>query len=406
MSLIDRFLKNSSINAVFLFLICLTVGYVVSCSLPNLFDIKSRVFSIPYRFLMLIFSVYILVEKGSFKKIDFKTGLIFCSFWFFYFLKTVYSFHTDFYLPQIIYEEYEIYIRIVFINLVPCLALLSIDYSKVNFELLIKSIFWILFIMLLINFLYVVLLSNNYNNNSGIFSVYYISSGHFGASLVIFSLFLLLFRSKSEIDIDTRVVVIAMLLGLFAIFLSAARSPILALIIVSLYFLALKKKLKLLIYFFLFLAVSLVLLYISRQFLNLDSAFIERNYLGVFEGYTAGREPFVIRAVSIIQDNIFLGGRVLYEDGLYPHNIFLELLIAGGIFLLVLFGLFFYPLLKNIKHFSKISETNFYILPLFALWIQYFLFSLTSNAIYSNPDFWYFSCIIIGISIKTYNEKT
>ena len=406
MSLKDNLWERSTINLDFLFLTSILVGYVISSALPNIFGLESRDFSITYRFLMFIFSIIILTKNGLFRRIDLKTGLIFCVFWFFYFFKTVYSFHTDYYLPQFISHEYEIYIRILIINLLACLSLLSIDYIKVDYKLLIKSIFWILFVMLSLNLLYTLFYLNKYNNVSGIFSVYYISSGHFGASLVILSLYLLFFRTKLDKVITKPVLVLAVLLGLFAVYISAARSPVLALIIVNLYFLILKKKIKFLVYFFLFLLLSVIFLYISRQILHLDSAFIERNYLWIFEGNTSGREPYMIKAVSIFRDNIIIGGRVLYEDGLHPHNIFLELLMVGGLVLLLLFGLLFYPLLRNLGYFFKTSTANFYILPLFAIWVQYFTLTLTSNNIHSNPEFWYFSSVIIGISIKNHNEKT
>ncbi len=406
MSLKFNSIKKSIINPDFLFLICLLVGYIVSSAFPNIFGVKSRSFSIPYRFLMFIFSVYIVTKNVSLRKIDLKLGLIFSVFWFFYFLKAVYSFHTDYYLPQFLSQEFEIYIRILIINLLACLALLSIDYLKVDYKLLIKSIFWILFIMLFINLLYTIFYLNQYNKVSGIFSVYYISSGHFGASLVILSLYLLLFRTNLEILISKQVLVLAVLLGLFAVYISAARSPILALIIVSLYFLVLKKQIKFLGYFFLFLLLSVVLLYVAREIVHLDSAFVERNYLWIFEGNTSGREPYLIRSVNIFQENFIIGGRLQYEDGLYPHNIFLELLMVGGLVLLFLFGLLFYPLLRNLGYFLKTSNTNLYIIPLFAFWLQYFILTLTSNNIHSNPEFWYFSSVILGISIKTQNEKT
>lgn len=406
MSLKDNLWERSTINLDFLFLTSILVGYVISSALPNIFGLESRDFSITYRFLMFIFSIIILTKNGLFRRIDLKTGLIFCVFWFFYFFKTVYSFHTDYYLPQFISHEYEIYIRILIINLLACLSLLSIDYIKVDYKLLIKSIFWILFVMLSLNLLYTLFYLNKYNNVSGIFSVYYISSGHFGASLVILSLYLLFFRTKLDKVITKPVLVLAVLLGLFAVYISAARSPVLALIIVNLYFLILKKKIKFLVYFFLFLLLSVIFLYISRQILHLDSAFIERNYLWIFEGNTSGREPYMIKAVSIFRDNIIIGGRVLYEDGLHPHNIFLELLMVGGLVLLLLFGLLFYPLLRNLGYFFKTSTANFYILPLFAIWVQYFILTLTSNNIHSNPEFWYFGSVIIGISIKNHNEKT
>lgn len=399
--------KSSNTKKEFFFLISILVGYIIVCALPNIFDVvNSRTFSVPYRFIIFFFSIYILSKNLLSRKLDLKIGLLFSVFWFFYFLKILYSFYIDYYLPQFLIQKYEVYLRIFTINLFPCLALLSIDYSKVDFKNLIKYIFWILFIMLTINFLYTLFYLNAFDKVSGIFSVYYISSGHFGASLVFLSFYFLLFKTISTPIIETKILLLAIPIGLFAIYTSAARSPVLVLIVVSLYFIFLKKKIKFLYFFLLFLLVSVILLYISKQIFHIDSAFVERNYGAIFEGNASGRAPYFNRAITIFKDNILIGGRVIYEDGMYPHNIFLELGMAGGVLLMLLFGLIFYPIIKNSRYFLKITYSNFFLLPLFGLWLQYLILTQTSNNIYSNPEFWYFSCVIIGISLKTYNEKT
>jgi O-antigen ligase len=260
--------------------------------------------------------------------------------------------------------------------------------------------------MLAINLGYTVFCLNQFNLVNGIFSVYYISSGHFGASLVILSSYFLVFKTTSKPLIPYIVLLIGLVLGLFAIYISSARSPVLALMVVGLYFVLLKKKMQYLYSFIIFLLLSVILIYILRQFFHLDSAFLERNYTWIFEGNASGRAPYFNRAIAIFKDNILIGGRVLYEDGMYPHNVFLELLMSGGLLLLLIFSLFFYPLLKNIRSFIDTTHSKLYILPLFALWLQYFILTLTSFSIHSNPEFWYFSSVIIGISIRTHHEKT
>ncbi len=405
MTMNTKVLNTSHTKKEIYFIIFLLVGYVIVSSLSSIFQMESRYFSVPYRLLVFFFSVYILFKNCYFRKIDLKTAFIFSVFWIFYFIKTIYSFHNDKYFPSYLNQEYEVYLRIFIINLVPCLALLSIDYSKVDFKYLMKSIFWILFVMLALNLIYTVFYLNQFNNINGIFSVYYISSGHFGVSLVILSLYLLLFGTV-ELYINKKVLIIGLFLGLFAVYTSAARSPILALFIVGLYFMVLKKKIKYIYTFVLMLLLFLLLIYVSKQVLQVENAFIERNYSGIFEGNASGRAPYIERAISIFKDNVLIGGRVMYEDGMYPHNIFLELGMAGGLLLLLLFGLIFYTLLKNCRSFLNLTRSNFFILPLFGLWLQYFILTQTSNNIYSNPEFWYFSSVIIGISLKTYNEKT
>ena len=245
----------------------------------------------------------------------------------------------------------------------------------------------------------------SFNKTSGIFAVYYISSGHFGASLVILASYFLVFRSDEKI-LSHKVLLAGVFLGLFAIYISAARSPLLAIFLVWAYFLILKNKIKYILFFLIFLLFVAFFIYFSRNILHIESAFVERNYLFIFEGNTSGREPYFNRAIAIFKVNPLIGGRVLYEDGMYPHNIFLELLMSGGLLLLVLFCSFFFYLIKRIKCYFNFSDSNFYIIPLFSLWFQYFILAQTSYNIHSNPEFWYFSSVIMGITTNFYNEKT
>ncbi|WP_394758938.1 O-antigen ligase family protein, partial [Flavobacterium sp.] len=253
--------------------------------------------------------------------------------------------------------------------------------------------------------LYTVFYLDYYNKISGIFSVYYISSGHFGVSLVILASYLLFFKSYNESIIKKEILIIGILLGIFAIYISAARSPLLALLVIFLYFIILKNKYKYIYVFIFLLLLGILSIYVCKEILHLESAFIVRNYSALFEGNTSGREPYFTRAIQIFKDNPLLGGRIMYEDGMYPHNIILELLMSGGILILFLFGLIFIPILKKIKYFLRFSDSKYYVLPVVGLWLQYLILAQTSNNIYSNPDFWYFSSVVIGISINIYNEK-
>ena len=387
-----------------LFILFLLGGYVIFSMLPNLFSIYSHFFSIPYRFIVFVFSIFILIKNRFRIKIVLKTIIILSTFWIFYFLKSYYSFNNDYYLDDFLKYENHIYLRIFVINFVPCLALLVINYQKINFKPLTILLFWIFYIALGINFFYTIFCLNYYNKISGLFSVYYISSGHYGASLVVLSLYLLFFKSKNAL-VSNLYLILALIFGLFAVFISAARSPLLAIFVLLFYFVLLKQKLKYLFWLLILVIFSISILYVSKQVFQFESAFVERNYVALFQGNSSGRETLFSKAYPIIKNNFLIGGRVLYQDGMYPHNIFLELLMSGGILLLTIFGLFFYPLIKKIRYFFRFSNSKFYLLPIFALWLQYFIFAQTSNSLYSNPEFWYFSCVVIAISITIYNEE-
>lgn len=288
-SLINSFKSNKEL----IFLLILLVGYVVVSSLHSFFGIDSRIFAVPYRFLVFFFSFFILLEKIYYREWKSKILFIFSVFWFFYFFKTFYSFSLHCYLPEFLKQEYEIYLRIFIINLFPCLALLSLNYQKVNFKNLSIYLFWILFIMLTINLFYTILYLNNFNNISGIFAVYYISSGHFGASLVILSSYFLLFKSHSKSVLNNTILILGIFLGLFAIYISAARSPLLAIILVGLYFVILKNKIKY-IYFFLFILIlSIVLLFVSKESFALKVPLLKEIICGFLKEIPLLESPYL-----------------------------------------------------------------------------------------------------------------
>jgi hypothetical protein len=48
----------------------------------------------------------------------------------FYLFKTIYSFNNDSYQQKVLNNEEKIYIRIICLNLIPYIAVLSINFSK------------------------------------------------------------------------------------------------------------------------------------------------------------------------------------------------------------------------------------------------------------------------------------
>ena len=96
-----------------IYLLFLLVGNLVVSSLASFFRIDSQFFAVPYRFVVFFFSIYLLINNEFSKKWKSKAILIFCAFWFIYFLKIVYSFHNYFYLPEFVIQENKIYLIIL-----------------------------------------------------------------------------------------------------------------------------------------------------------------------------------------------------------------------------------------------------------------------------------------------------
>ena len=263
-----------------------------------------------------------------------------------------------------------------------------------------KGFFYTLLVMLTLNLIYAAVMPYHIQILY-IFSIYYISYGHLGTSLVLISLFFLLFKPK---ELPFYLVLCGFLLGITTIIIAGARSPFLALMIVIPYLLIIKKDYKLIVVFIILLLLSVGSIYILGKNVNFEMMFVDRTYLWLFEGDNSLRTPLFERSLDIFKANPIFGGRTHYENGMYPHNIFLELLMATGIVGFIIYILKFIPVIKNFKIFSYRIINSYHIL-FFALFLQYFVLCSTSFTLYSVPEFLYFSSIIIGISLNNFNEE-
>jgi hypothetical protein len=170
----------------------------------------------------------------------------------FYLFKTIYSFKYDSYQQKVLNNEEKIYIRIICLNLIPYIAVLSINFSKEITVKLNNLFFNFLLIILGISCLYTIFIYRGFEKSSGIFAGYYISTGHYGLSLLIISFFYY-FKSPQKLLKP----ILGILIGIFTVFCSSARSPVLAALVILLIILVYINKLK----YWIALA-SLVLLFI------------------------------------------------------------------------------------------------------------------------------------------------
>lgn len=387
----------------FWFLLLIIVGYVIASAfaIPLGFEDYSKYFAVPFRTFIFVFSLFIIYRNFSWNRMKNISVISMLMFWIFYIIKAIWSINTDAYNQEFIASSYEIYFRIFLIVVTPSLALMIMDYKQINFFNLGKYIFFVFLIMLGINLLYGLALTIAFPKLPIIFSIYYISYGHLGASLAIISLFYILFEHQEE---KKYIYIIGLLVGLSTVFFATARSPFLALVIVSFYFVLVKRSLK---YFLLFLGINFLIItgiwWLVKNGYT-DFKFVTRTYAWLFEGDNSLRTPLFERSIELFKAKPVFGSRILFEDGSYPHNIFLELLMATGVFGLILYFLKFIPMLKNLKLFFGKNNNTYYIL-FFALFLQYFVLVITSYSLFSVPEFVHLSALIIGISLnKTYEE--
>lgn len=388
-------LKKHTIE--FLFIFFLTFGYIFFYSLAVPFDSLNTYFSIPFRIVMIFVSFYIIYINFENIKRRKLTIIFMVLFWVFYLIKANYSFKNGVFLPKVMKNEYQVYIRIIFLNLLPYIAVLSINLSK---DIMMKLNSWafnFLLIIIGISSLYAIFVTHVFERASGIFASYYISAGHYGLSLVILSVFYYFqFPNKMMKPI------LGILLGIFTIFISSARSPMLAALILSLIFLIYLNKLKYWVALISFVIIFIVGIYYLKQSSLSDFAFVNRMYDGIFRGDGYGRSANILKGWDIFKSNMLLGGSILFEDGSYPHNIFVEVLMSMGIIGFILLCLYFKDLVKFRLTYIK---DQLYNLPYFLFFIQYFILVVTSYTIFANMEFWSFAAVAVSIILFCYDEK-
>lgn len=385
-------INNSLIEKVFL--LSLIVGNTIIISFAKPLEMDPRNFSIPYRIFIIVFSLFIIYRER--RNVSFKNVSIIslALFWIFYIIKLIYSFNNYSFNQEVLLSKNENIFRILFMILLPSIALLCINYNKIDFKSIAKYSVTILCGLLVINYIY------GYIKLDHIFSTYYIMYGHIGASLFIISLFLLLFCKK---DYNSFFLFFCLFLGLFNVIQSMARSPIVAIAVCSLYMIILKENKKYLLYIITLILLFIGLIILHEHYGNEQITSFNRMYKSIAHGDTSSRGPLYSRAIEIFNLNRWFGGRILFEDGVHPHNIFLELLMGTGILGLIIYFLKFWPVVKNAALFWKIQKGNIYYKLIFALFLQYFTLVQTSCNLFNIPEFLYFSSMIIGIG---YTAKT
>ena len=392
-------LKNNLQN---IFYVLLSVGFIIVSMFPVVFHKESTFFTIPFRALILLFSITIIIENIFKKRITFNKEILFFSiFWLLYLAKTFYSFsYCD--LPMdVISKKHEIIQRILLIGYLPSLAVLINGKYKLNYIRIFKYIFSILFIVLFIN-VAVGIEPDRFGRSSGLHSIYSISFGHIGVSLVLLSAYYLMFiKSESRFRILS---LLGILIGLYVLYASSTRSPFLALVICGTILFLLKKKYKLIISGAILFLVGIGLLYsIHPKEIQGQNSFFPRLYNAIFEGDTSLRGELYNKAINNFLENPILGKSILFSDGSYAHNIYLETLMATGIVGFIALLILHFFVLKKVFLFKNTAynKDKVWILILF---IQYFVLSLTSYNVYNSPDVWYYLSMLLAINLKNYEE--
>jgi O-antigen ligase len=391
-------MRDFTIKVSNFYLILLISGFLLVSVLPNLLGISEGSFSISYRVVILGLALFIILKTIFSKNIQsIKIGS-FKLFLFFWLLYTIRICYDLFYDPIILSSEKSIadYAQYGFgVVLIPTLAIMLINRNKLNYDKILKWIYTILFLSLLV----AIFLRGNTGTDSrtvGDLEIGILLFGQYGASLSILSLFLLI---KEKFTIKSFIYIVGFIIGFIAIFISASKSPFLALLAVVTIFIILRYrgfKTAIIIGFFglFFFYYFLDIISLLNGYFN--SSFLDRLLYLIEVGGDPARVSLFKSGLNEFINNPFFGNAMLIQEssfaGSYPHNLIIESFMTTGFFGGILFLGW---ILKCVLASFKIIKYNLNFAWVGLLFLQFLIFGMFSSNLFSSNLFWGLSVLLI-----------
>lgn len=386
--------------------------YPISAVLSLFLSIDSTLFNTGYRALALLFSVFVLLKLPYVKKENNIAIHLLFIFFLFYLFRIFYD--IGFKGMEVAYFRlFSFYIG----NIVLPIFTLVKAFKFIDIQRLLRRIFKTLIIaniLILFAFFY----QQNFSFSPEVLLgraevkigekdslVNSITYSLYGGYLFLLCFSLLVFQIKNISKNKIRLFFF-LFLGIINLLLGSSRGPLLstflAIVVFLLqYFLYVKKK----NIFKLGLIVVLVSIVISYSFTYLN----ENNFqLGIIErmlkfsddmhyGEKEGRISLYGKAFDFFEESPILGKQFMFDNGAYPHNMVLEVLMALGLigFLLYLGVILFY--LKRIFDIYRIGK--FYV-PIVFISVLSFGLTMTTGNIYENVEFWNIMAFVLLVPLK------
>jgi len=388
-----------------IYIIFLITGMLIFSALPSMLGFDSQAsFNDGYRYLVVITSIiaiffYLINNLKIVIPKKYFLLFIFFALYFFRLIYDLYMYDITLYFDEVTNSyKSDIYYILLYLVIVvfPVLGILSIDSKKINYQLILKGIYYIIFLILLYSILYRTVYGSAIRS-SGILKMDVITYGHYGASLMILS-FYQIYKNPNLVSFRS-IYIIGLFLGLIVIFVSGSRSPLIAVAISIIFFYY--KKLNIL-KSTIFFSISFFLIYIFSYdiLLFINSAYpntlVDRILHGI-RNYDdlGGRNIFLSIGIEEFMQSPIIGNSFLitktHFKGTYPHNLIIEAFMALGI----IGGMIFTALNFNIlRYVNKIIISKKYEW-IGLLFLQFFIFGMFSGNIFSSTLYWIFLGLVI-----------
>lgn len=363
------------------FLFIVLSGYFTISILPHLLQTDSRNITIAFRLTTVVLAILLVfVYYSNYHRKLFWPQISLIIFFAIYFIKAVYSFEFLGFEEEFQKSSPDVYAKILGFAIIPSLTLLLIRF-QFNYDLIFKIIVFVF----LIYFLYAVsgeLKFRADGRTNGNLSMYPINFGNYGSSLSLISAFLVMKTKNLKMQI---LYAIGFLLGLYIIYLSASRTPILSFFIpfITLIFYFIKGKKKWIVSLLAISLLTMIVLIAIHYEGQTNSGFLNRLAKTFTVEGSSGRNLIYDSVIETFLKNPFFGEKILLSNGTFAHNIILESLLATGVFGTLFLLIAFYDIFKNM--FTESSDSSYLI---YILFFQYFVFSIFAASLYDTSEFW------------------
>lgn len=398
-SQVNKFLCTANFVSIF-------IGFflVTSVLLPptTLDDSLVRTVTIPYRAIMLC--VAILIVLFNFRHTDksrFPVSFVaFLLFWMLLIVRLSY----DSLRQDIDLGDTSMIWLYIFGICIPTILSLTVSIKVIDFQ---KAFWWIL-ILTGVTFAFIILKNDalfglgavDIGRHQGNAAISVIGFGHFGVTALILSVYALSYKNTTIVSKLALLAII--LIGLYFVIRSGSRGPFIALIAVYIfaYFARIRGLSVALV------AVAIALLILSLAFnliveaIGFISPLLEDRLIGTSEEVGFGsRDKYYAEAIDLFVKSPLFGSQflVIFSDGSppdYAHNIFLDSLMATGIFGAILLLYFLYIGLYKSNYLLKNEHPEGWLA---LLLVQQIAFNMTSGAFYLNPNL---SALLVVIILK------
>lgn len=399
--------ENSFVHYILTSLIFLTVfGFPIVLLIPIYIGQETTKYSIIYRAICVFLMIILLFTPSrSPNRTQRNTFTALIIFWFIFLFRIIYDFEFRNILQSSIYSNNPliIYLFAFFLSFLPIISIYHarnyLNQEKIEKLIFLFALLQSISVLLGLYFNYGINVDRLFFDRSqfayGAKSIAHplnpISVGRSGSILFLLGFYNFIIKRRMNIGIF----IISSLLGLLLIFIGSSKGPFLTTILVIIIFIMLKPKIFLsknyLLTFFGFLIILT-----SMDFL------VELNLIRRFStpdlNEAVLREDIWLSAFIQFLNNPIFGDSIFDHYGMYPHNIYIEVLMATGLIGAIPFFYFLKNLIKKAVYLFKNNSENSSIV---VLLLTYLLFSFTSGSLYFSPELW----VIVSIVLFNYRLK-